>query len=142
MKYGPATSSIMTIGPHVFETEEDIRKKGVMEKLFHVGVIFKHKNSKVQWQVIEVRNSEDTGERFVWAKSLKSGYRKAIWASAYTYDTFDLIDAPEAVKVLYGDKKHDGSIVGQDDTSTSQEPQTPDTVFEETDLSEIDKSGD
>lgn len=113
-----------------------------MEKLFHVGVIFRHKNSKVQWQIIEVRNSDSSGERFAWAKSLKSGYRKAIWASAYSYDTFDLIDAPEAVKVLYGDKKHDGSIATQTDRPSSQTPETPDIAFEETDLSEIDKSGD
>jgi len=124
------------------ESEEDKRKTKVMENLFHVGVVFKHKNSKVLWEITEVRKEDDGAIRFAVAKSRKSGYKKAIWASGYSYDTFELIEAPQAVKVLYGDKKHGGTTITETNRITSQSPETAETAFEETDLSEIDPSND
>jgi hypothetical protein len=120
--------------------EDEIRKRKVMEGLFQVGVVFKHKNSKITWEIIEVRRSDDKAFTYAIAKSRSSGYRKAIRADRYAYDTFDLIEAPDAVRILYGDKKHVQPIAQQADRSPSPEPETADTAFQETDLSEIDPS--
>ena len=135
------TSGSILMNTFGLESKEDIRKGKVMENLFHVGVVFKHKGSKVLWKVLEVVKDED-GLKFVRAISLSSGYKKAFWPSAHSYDSMDLHEAPDAIRVLYGDKKHDSTTITQTDRISSQAPQTPDIAFEETDLSEIDPSGD
>ena len=135
---GPTTTKAIVIGPHLFETEEELRKRSVMEKLFHVGVVFKHKNSKVIWEIIEVHPASQDTYKYAIAKSRSSGYRKAIRADRHSYDTMDLVEAPNAVRVLYGDLKHN-QIVDQEVTSTQAEPETAEVAFEEPDLSEIDR---
>lgn len=137
---GIRSSNAIVIGPHIFETEEELRKRSVMEKLFHIGVVFKHKNSKVLWEIIEVHPAGSDTYKYAIAKSRNSGYRKALRADRYAYDTLDLIEAPNAVRVLYGDLKHVGEVTRETDRSSQPEPETADTAFEETDLSEVDPS--
>lgn len=125
------------------ESQEYLRKSAVMKKLFHIGVVFAHKNSKVLWKVIEVAKDEDTNEiLYVWVQSQKSGYKKVIWPTEYSYDNFTLHEAPDAIRILYGDQKHERSAPTQVIDNTSKTPETADTAFAETDLSEIDLSGD
>ncbi len=85
---------------------EDIRKGGVMQKLFQVGVIFKHKGSRVLWEVIGTIDNDDGSIKFAKLKSKKSGYVKYFAADTHSYDSLDLYEAPEALKILFGDQKH------------------------------------
>ena len=136
------SSNTITVGPAYQITKEQQRKGSVMTKLFHVGVVFRHKGSKVSWQVTDVHKDENGSVRFVTAKSLKSGYRKALWPDEYSYDHLILEEAPEAVKVLFGDKKHGNEDSGKIISDTPKEPETPDNAFEEAEVREEDLSGD
>ena len=137
--YGYYTAIV--IKSEIFEAVEQVRKGKVMGNLFHIGVVFRHKNSKVLWEVVEVQK-EDDHVKLAIVKSQKSGYRKAIWASGYSYDTFDLVSAPEAVKVLYGDLKHIRTAAQEVSRVILKEPEATEVAFEEIEISETDLGND
>ncbi len=87
-------------------TEEQIRKSKVMSNLLQVGVIFKHKGSKILWEVLEVVKNDQGELKYAVCKSQKSGYKKAFWPDEYHYDSLSLHDCPPALRILFGDEKH------------------------------------
>ena len=99
-----ATTTTVTISG--VDTPEQARKRAVMSNLYQVGVIFKHKRSKVLWEVVENVRGEDGELRWAWCKSHKSGYKKAFYPDEYHYDSLVLHDCPDALRVLFGDEKH------------------------------------
>lgn len=115
--------------PGGIETEEEIRKRSTMQNLFQVGVIFKHKRSKVLWEVIEVKKTEDGDMMWAVMKSQSSGYKKWFKPSKATYDSLNIHQAPEALKVLFGDQKHQ-----------VEAPQEAEQAFEITEINEEDIS--
>lgn len=125
---GPSSNSIF-LDP--IETSGQARKRSVMSKLFQVGVIFEHKGSKILWEVIEVVKGDDGAVRFAKCKSKQSGYKKAFWPNEYTYDSLNLHEAPDALRVLFGDEKH---VKGNVETP-SIDPQEAEQAFD-IDLSE------
>lgn len=101
----PQTVNTILI-PNPKPDQEEIRKGQVMEKLFQVGVIFKHKGSRVLWEVIGTVKNPDGSTRFGKLKSKKSGYVKFFATDSHSYDNLNLHEAPEALKILFGDEKH------------------------------------
>lgn len=99
-----STGTTITISVQL--SPEDVRKSGVMQKLFQVGVIFRHKGSRVLWEVVELKKNDDGEIRYAILKSKNSGYKKWFSPDSNSYDNLDLYEAPEALKILFGDAKH------------------------------------
>lgn len=132
----PATATTITISG--VDTPEQARKRAVMSNLYQVGVIFKHKRSKVLWEVVEVEKSEDGIIRWAWCKSHKSGYKKAFYPDEYHYDSLILHECPDALRVLFGDEKH-GKVSISNNLGTPQEAeQAFDIELTEDEISEND----
>lgn len=102
-----------------------------MQKLFQVGVIFKHKGSRVLWEVIGQVENDDGSIKFAKLKSKKSGYVKYFAADYNSYDNLELYEAPEALKILFGDQKH----VKANTPAPTENPQEAEQAFD-VDLSE------
>lgn len=97
-----------------------------MEKLFQVGVIFKHKGSRVLWEVVGTVKNPDGSVRFGKLKSQKSGYVKYFATDSHSYDSLNLHEAPEALKILFGDKKH----VKANPPAPASDPQEAEQAFD------------
>lgn len=121
-------------------SQEDLRKRQVMEKLFQVGVIFKHKGSRVLWEVIGTVENNDGSIKFAKLKSKKSGYVKYVPADQHSYETLDLYEAPEALKILFGDPKHVKANPPTPTTNPQEVEQAFDLELSEEEILEIDPS--
>ena len=111
IEFGSIFSAINYIKVNLLP-KDDNNQKDSFRRLFHKGVVLKQVNSGVLWEIIELREwpgdvrpsnlppSNMAAQKFVIAKSLSSGYKKAIWPGHY--DRFILHDAPKTVKVLFG----------------------------------------
>lgn len=122
----PTVATQTTITVSGIETPEQARKRTVMENLFQVGVIFKHKRSRVLWEVMSVQKTDDGNTTWAVMKSKKSGYTKWFKPGPETYDTLNLHEAPEALKILFGDQKH----VEASTTTPVGDPQEAEQAFD------------
>ena len=135
----PQTVNTILLPPHK-ESIEDLRKGQVMEKLFQVGVIFKHKGSRVLWEVIGKVENDDGSIRFGKLKSKKSGYIKYFAADSNSYDNLELHEAPEALKILFGDQKHVKANAPAPTGNPQEAEQAFDLELGEDEILEIDPS--
>ncbi len=75
------------------------------ESLFHKEVIFEHKGSKVRWKVIKTFKHSGTGEVRCRIQSLSSKQTREL--SREMFSDYEMIDAPDAVKVLFMGEKNE-----------------------------------
>lgn len=67
---------------------------------FHKGVKLKHKGSKVLWEIERTCSHTGTGEVLAVARSFGNKTKEI---RAHEYNTYDIVELPPAVKILFGE---------------------------------------